>query len=295
MKSIVLTRVIVSLSLSFITFFSAWALIPPDEQLPYYGQEFYQDLNDGILEGPFLTQILNQILAGAHVQKPNEFDEILPHCPKGWSCRQHLHHTYRQARVYMFGELHLQHDKTQGYWFTSFYCRRKMTRNEFSKGPYPGPDTIPNGSLVNAEHMWPQSKFSSRANKGLQKSDLHTLRPTLAYANVSRLNHPFGEVLVTQHSPCAGVRKGYLGKGQKQLYFEPPDEVKGDVARALFYFSVRYNAPIPGTEESFLRRWHEQDPVDTWELFRHQGVADFQQIRNPFVDHSELVALIEDF
>lgn len=103
-------------------------------------------------------------------------------------------------------------------------------------------------------------------------------------------------------------------------YFEPRDEIKGDVARMLFYMVIRYegedgdfvdleltndlylyediaisikNSKLPYYENlAVLLRWHLEDPVDQWELDRNEAIYGFQGNRNPFVDHPELVELI---
>ena len=86
--------------------------------------------------------------------------------------------------------------------------------------------------------------------------------------------------------------------------FEPRDEVKGDVARMMFYMAVRYEGldsypdleltesmlpqgnkePIHGVLSTLLE-WHRNDPVDTWEKNRNNIIYDsYQNNRNPFID-----------
>ena len=92
--------------------------------------------------------------------------------------------------------------------------------------------------------------------------------------------------------------------------WEPRDSEKGDVARMLFYMAVRYEgedgepdlelsdevntAPTPFHGRlSTLLEWHENDPVDDWERRRNDIIyIDFQNNRNPFIDHPEFVDLI---
>ncbi len=89
--------------------------------------------------------------------------------------------------------------------------------------------------------------------------------------------------------------------------WEPPPEVKGDVARAAFYMDVRYEgfggegvpdlvlADVPSKDEarfgvrSTLLRWHCEGPVSVDEVRRHGIVARAQGNRNAFVDAPELV------
>ena len=72
-------------------------------------------------------------------------------------------------------------------------------------------------------------------------------------------------------------------------------EHKGNVARALFYFSVRYKMPINADEEEVLRRWHALDPVDADEIQRNEIVFETQRNRNPFIDMPELANYIKNF
>lgn len=104
-----------------------------------------------------------------------------------------------------------------------------------------------------------------------------------------------------------------------EWFFEPRDEVKGDVARMLFYMAVRYEGeegdfvdlelavdlkalapelhlkdnhlPYYGNLATLLR-WHIEDPVDEWEVERNEAIYQFQGNRNPFIDHPEWVTLI---
>lgn len=92
--------------------------------------------------------------------------------------------------------------------------------------------------------------------------------------------------------------------------FEPRDEMKGDVARMIFYMAVRYESseldlevvndpdqnkssklPVYGDIDDLLR-WHLEDPVGEKEILRNQVIFNYQENRNPFIDLPDLVALI---
>ena len=77
--------------------------------------------------------------------------------------------------------------------------------------------------------------------------------------------------------------------------YTPPVPHRGNIARALFYFSMHYNLPISKAEETILREWNKNDPVDANEIRRHEGIAKYQKVRNPFVDHPELADRVSDF
>jgi len=196
--------------------------------------------------------------------------------------------SYKQARTHLFGDIYLENEDGQ-YKVKDVYCDK-----DFDKSSGVGPDQIPNHQVLNCEHTWPQSRFSSRESSSTQKGDLHHLFPTDSRANSTRGNIPFGEVNGQQVNGCPQSERGddiYAGISS----FEPPTSHKGNVARALFYFSVRYRISISDTEEVFLRQWHTLDPVDSDEIARHQKIYDIQGNRNPFIDEPGLVDQIDNF
>jgi endonuclease I len=104
-----------------------------------------------------------------------------------------------------------------------------------------------------------------------------------------------------------------------EWFFEPRDEVKGDVARMLFYMATRYegedgdyvdleltadfdsielieqiqSSKLPYYADlAVLLRWHMEDPVDEWEIERNESIYHNQGNRNPFIDMPELVSLV---
>ena len=105
----------------------------------------------------------------------------------------------------------------------------------------------------------------------------------------------FFYIAISSHTPnCALSRYGRIDEARKNG-FEPPANHKGNVARALFYFSLRYDLRIKPYEEMVLRQWNILDPVDSEEVRRNTLIEKIQGNRNPFVDDSELVNLISDF
>jgi deoxyribonuclease I len=148
--------------------------------------------------------------------------------------------------------------------------------------------SIPNHQIMNTEHLWPQSRGAS----GIAKSDMHHLRPANSQVNSRRGNHPFCEVENVQWSEM-GSRYGERADGTR--CFEPRDIVKGDVARSMLYFSVRYGKAIDEIEESDFRLWHLEDLPTEQELARNNSIDQFQGNRNPFIDIPELAELITNY
>ncbi|MBS4027048.1 MAG: endonuclease [Ignavibacteriales bacterium] len=146
----------------------------------------------------------------------------------------------------------------------------------------------------NTEHTWPQSFFNS--NDPMQ-SDLNHLFPTDETANSSRSNYPFGVVLSNITWQVGGSKLGRNSFGE--TVFEPREVHKGNVARALLYFVVRYDSNhgnfLSSTQEFWLRRWNVLDSADSREKARNNRIASFQNKRNPFIDHPEFVDRIAKF
>ena len=148
----------------------------------------------------------------------------------------------------------------------------------------------------NREHLWPQS-FGLAGTDA--RTDLHNLVPVDRTINSSRGAKFFDEVAGAHHECdlCEVSRTAW----------EPPAEVKGDVARSAFYMDVRYEGeavdavpdlslgddPDAGARRfgrlGTLLAWHCEDPVSSDEVRRHEIVAAAQGNRNAFVDSPSLV------
>lgn len=144
----------------------------------------------------------------------------------------------------------------------------------------------------NCEHTYPQGFFNSADP---MVSDLFHLYPTDDAANNARANYPFG-LPVTDITYNVGGSK--LGKDtQGEIVFEPRNVHKGNVARSLFYFSVKYSGNYGGfmtaKQEGILRQWNVFDTVDSKERLRNTRIKSFQNVFNPFIDHPELVDRIK--
>lgn len=203
--------------------------------------------------------------------------------------------SYSAARKFLFTVIHLEQDK-DGYFVYDVYCGKKFRNNV-------GPRSMPSSTIVNTEHTWPRSKMHSRGSHQfkIEEADLHHLYPTDSKANSVRGNNRFSEFDGTgvgsrkpAHGNCNLSHSGKKRNGSKTV-FEPPHFQKGNVARALFYFSVRYNMPISDEEEFFLRIWNKLDPVDDMERRRNDYIEQYQGNRNPFIDDSDYADLIENF
>lgn len=167
------------------------------------------------------------------------------------------------------------------------------------------------GVCYNREHLMPQSVFYSNYP---MYSDAHFVVPSDGSVNGARGSFPFGIVNSTSYTSTNGSKRGSnLNSGYSAGYsgtvFEPIDEFKGDVARALLYVATRYQNEVSSWDSydmlnntsnqfytntfiNILITWHIQDPVSTYEIAKNNAVYNFQNNRNPFIDHPEYVCQI---
>jgi deoxyribonuclease-1 len=261
--------------------------------ISYYPDEFYQELNVGSSSQSLVLSLKN-ILKNYHVLQLGKNDLVVSACSAQEKCYSHKALSYGAARTLLMGKLHLVRESSGEFAIHDVYCNKNRLQKEFRKSP-PGPSQIPDVRVINVEHTWPQSRFTGRYPRDTQKSDLHHLFPTDTKINAIRGNSNFGEVsrdLI--ELSCPEARFG-LGTSGSDEVFEPPREHRGNIARALFYFSIRYDLSIDENEEVILRKWNKEDPIDEAELWRNEEVFKVQGNRNPFIDFKELADRVADF
>ncbi len=269
----------------------------PAHSNDYYPDSFQKALKDGQLANKNLKEELFKILSYFHLKQKSGPDLIDKKCVG--DCYVHTQNNYKVAKRHLFTSLHLKKDQ-EGYYIKDAYCERRYDHSNADVGP----NSVPNENIINCEHTWPQSRFTGNFNDGLQKGDLHHLFPTNSKQNNLRASYFFAEVSGDEKTTenCATSKLGdiatYSSIGDANIqreYFEPPTNHKGNVARAIFYFSTRYKLPISQEEEHYLKLWHKEDPVDQEEQTRNDQIMKIQGNRNPFIDMPELVDLISDF
>lgn len=204
---------------------------------------------------------------------------------------------YKEAKTYLFGELFIKENQNGEYFIKDVYCEK--TYNSSNAGVTL--NALPNQEILNCEHTWPQSKFIKDKNdkevETAQLTDLHHLFPAEKNANQIRANYDFQYVIkdLNLGSNCVPSKSGQTTGKQGNFFFEPPTNHKGNVARAMFYFSTHYKLPIDALQEKTLREWHKLDPVDADERERNNKIEQIQGNRNPYIDYPELVEQIKDF
>jgi len=138
------------------------------------------------------------------------------------------------------------------------------------------------------------------------KSDLHNIFPSKVSVNSARGSCPFGEIedndtdkwfylnMQLNGIPNSDI-DNYSEKDEEDCVFEPRESVKGDIARAMFYFYSIYqdralaaSTTYFSNQKEILYQWHLDDPVDETEATRDELIALEQGNNNPFILDSTL-------
>eukprot|EP00924_Labyrinthula_sp_SR-Ha-C_P015659 snap_masked-scaffold_4-processed-gene-6.10-mRNA-1 protein AED:0.15 eAED:0.16 QI:0/0/0/0.5/1/1/2/0/290 len=163
----------------------------------------------------------------------------------------------------------------------------------------------------NREHVWPRSK--GLGDTGPDHSDLHNLFACDVNLNSARGNKYF-DYCSLEERDCvepAGTSSedAHFSTREDSETWTPPESMRGDLARVIFYMAIRYDGNEPSTsnlviedcsntscpENSFgrlstLLHWHEADPVSEEEIERNNKIcSEYQGNRNPFIDYPFLV------
>lgn len=156
----------------------------------------------------------------------------------------------------------------------------------------PSQDVYNGGSGINQEHVWPRSQGAS----GLAERDMHHLYPTRVKVNSDRGSLRFGESPDAQTNrwyyldqertaPPPEAERDAWSELRMNVLFEPREEKKGDVARAMFYFYTMYGPSGSGQastsffeqQKDVLFDWHRMDPPTEEERARSERVAQYQR------------------
>ena len=158
------------------------------------------------------------------------------------------------------------------------------------------------GDNWNREHLWPKSRGFKNRNR-FEHNDIHHLVPADKSINgVGRNNRDFGEggnpfVEGGDERPCNGCK---ITGSPTNGTWEPPNAVKGQVARMMMYMDIRYSSLELVPEDIAtnnrdgklgnlvtLLKWHCEYAVSDKERARNDKVETLQGNRNSFIDHPE--------
>jgi len=155
---------------------------------------------------------------------------------------------------------------------------------------------------INVEHVFPMSWATRALSCGKRKqcrvssdlfnfieADMHNLYPARSDVNQDRSSYRFGEI--------SGERRAYGQQCDFEIdtrarVAEPAAEVRGEVARAMFYMAYQYQEhglEIFKKQSQMLAKWHASDPPNAAEKRRNDIIEKLQGNRNPFIDTPELL------
>jgi len=195
-----------------------------------------------------------------------------------------------QAKDTLYSRVEMHEDSVRGI-YTDFALY-------LPPGQDPSQALFMDGSGINLEHSWPQSKGAGDGKPG--QRDMHHLFPSRVLANSSRASFPYGDIYDsnTETWYYRDINRTTTPSMHIERYsesingrFEPRESVKGDIARALLYFYTMYKDDADNADPDFfelqratLCTWHYEDPVDENELSRTQRIASYQDNKiNPFI------------
>lgn len=196
---------------------------------------------------------------------------------------------YSNARLKMYQEIYNVHDSV-----SCVYTNHTLYLSPASSDPIGYLSKNGNANGINCEHSFPQSKG---ADNGNARSDMHHLFPARAAVNEARSNYPFGEIMdqktdewfyksfVQSTIPTQSIDE--YSESINGL-FEPREDHKGNVARAIFYFFTMYELQADRSFFESMRTtlcdWNLKDPTDSLEWTRTYLIAKYQdQKPNPFI------------
>jgi len=112
------------------------------------------------------------------------------------------------------------------------------------------------------------------------EADLHNLVPAIGELNGDRSNFKF--------TMMPGEPRAY-GKCDFEVDFksksaEPPENVRGDIARIYFYMRDQYKLNMSAQQIRLMEAWSKSDPVDAWESERNKRIKSIQGNGNPYVE-----------
>lgn len=116
----------------------------------------------------------------------------------------------------------------------------------------------------------------SPAFRGFE-GDLHNIRPSVGELNAVRSNKLYG--IVYPKSKQFGQCEFYSNK----YVTEPPDVVKGDVARITLYMNDKYRLGFTKRFIDLMNHWSQIDPVTPEEKALNLKIMQLQGDSNPYV------------
>lgn len=201
------------------------------------------------------------------------------------TCNQEL--DYKLLTIITNHHRPLSYSKAREVMFLRLFNESGKVRGVYSEEYVRVTNRIPDDTIMNTEHSWPRSKGAAH---GAANTDLHHLYPTKSFINSKRSSHPFCNVDYVAWS-YNGSKLGHTSQ-RGSLCFEPPHSIKGDIARGMLYFALRYRKSISSFYLALYSDWSRLDPVSPEEFWRNDEIQKAQGNLNPFVSYPFMIELV---
>jgi len=112
------------------------------------------------------------------------------------------------------------------------------------------------------------------------EQDLHNLRPVIGEVNGDRSNLDYGiaDPFTKPYGQCE-----FKVDFQSNVA-EPPDSIKGDMARITLYMIEKYSLQYDSSFLNLMYQWHQNDPVDDREKIINRKIKEMQGDSNYYVE-----------
>ena len=210
--------------------------------------------------------------------------------------------SFEKAKRILYNEIYKGHDIT-------FYCGcdydPKSKLVDWKSCGYVPRKNSERASRIEAEHVMPAHQFGNfrqcwrepkkicpeKDMTGRQcceakdpvfetaHNDLHNLFPAVGEVNGDRSNFNWG--MVEGNKREYGACPIEIDESIRRA--EPPNAVKGDVARVMFYMENTYGFRLSDQDRKLFTVWSNQDAPDAWEIERNQRIAAIQGQENRFI------------
>ncbi|CRI67064.1 Endonuclease-1 (modular protein) [Thiocapsa sp. KS1] len=214
--------------------------------------------------------------------------------------------SFSEARTALYDTVYSGHRIT-------FYCGCRYDRNGRTDLPGCGLGTLDGSSRaqrVEAEHVFPASQFGNfrrcwrepaafskcRGDGGNTLSgraccervdptfvtahnDLHNLVPAVGAINAARSDFNWSELRSGQRLGDCAIRFDPILRR-----VQPPDAVRGEIARTMFYMRDTYGFRLSRQDEKLYAVWNNADPPDAWEIERNRRIRRVQGKGNRYVE-----------
>ncbi len=252
---------------------AAWGtpLDPTFDQVNSTAPNGYYDPIDGLADAA-LVQAIQDIIADPSVVRSQTYSDVID------ILKEADQHPLNSNQVWL---LYTEQPRPKLDFQTSGGSSVGLWNREHT---YPrsrgGFDDIEADEIADGIDVWVTTKADSLRHAN---SDGHGIRATDGPENSSRGNQDYGEY---------SGPSGNLGSW------------KGDVARSIFFLTIRYNGleVVAGDPDNstvgelgdldILLDWHRNDPPDDYEMNRNNVVYEWQFNRNPFIDEPDLAEYI---